>query len=304
MEGDHSDVKALDSTAQVVVTGHDARSSIVWRIWECARAIPGRACPVVVLLHGSFGAWTHWARNIPALTASCTVVAVDMPGFGESGPAPEQRMPPHMGQALADAWLELQDKVPALAVPGTRLFVAGFSLGGIYAGWLLRYLIAPDSGSICRPAGLMLFGPGGLGPRPDLVFALESVSQRDQDPSIRLAAHRHNLGVIMFAHAENIDDLAVSIQNKNVAAAHFRGPFVDHPSSLLEALEGVTIPVLGVWGEQDAFDANVRTRAQALAAVVPQLESVVLPDAGHWVIYERAAEVNEYILEWVRIISP
>lgn len=304
MEPARSDVKALGELARTLTTGRNKEESIVWRVWECGRHRSGRACPVIVLLHGSFGSWTHWLRNVPAWSAACTVVAADMPGFGQSGAAPAQRMPPDMGRALGDGWLELQDRLPVLAVKDAPLFLAGFSLGGIYAGWMLRYLMRADSGSKRRPAGLLLFGPGGLGHRPGLDFALKPVSQRHQSPLERAAAHRHNLEVLMFALAENIDDQAVSIQDENVASARFRGPFTVHPSSLLEALEGVSLPLLGVWGAHDAFDADVRTRIAALRDVMPQMESAVVPDAGHWVMYESASCVNAISLEWINKISP
>ncbi len=290
--------------ATTLVTGRDGDESIAWRVWECDKQRAGGIHPVIVLLHGSFGSWTHWLRNIPALMTMCTVVAADVPGFGDSGAAPMRRMPPDIGRVLCDGWLELQDRVPALAAHDGPLFLAGFSLGGIYAGWMLRYLMRPDSGSKRRPAGLLLCGPGGLGHRANLDFVLRPVSQRNQTASGRAAAHRHNLEVLMFALAENIDDLAVSIQEGNVASARFRGPFVEHPSSLLEALEGMRLPLLGVWGRHDAFDADVRTRIQALANVAPQMESIVVPDAGHWVMYECADYVNAKILNWISRISP
>ncbi|MDS1139887.1 alpha/beta hydrolase [Pusillimonas sp. SM2304] len=299
-----SEVKALGGLARALATGRSKEESIVWRVWECGSQRPGRVAPVIVLLHGSYGSWTHWLRNVPAWSETCTVVAVDMPGFGESGNAPAQRMPPDMGRALGEGWLALQDRLPVLAVQGAPLFLAGFSLGGIYAGWMLRYLMRADSGIKRRPAGLLLFGPGGLGHRPGLDFGLKPVSQRHQSPMERAAAHRHNLEVLMFARAENIDDQAVAIQDENVASARFRGPFTAHPSSLLDALEGVDLPLLGVWGGRDAFDADVRTRIAALRAVAPQMESVVVPDAGHWVIYECARCVNAAAMEWINKISP
>ncbi len=39
---------------------------------------------VCVLVHGLGGCWRHWAATIPALVSTHRVVAVDLPGFGES----------------------------------------------------------------------------------------------------------------------------------------------------------------------------------------------------------------------------
>src|SRR5258707_453165 len=65
------------------------RGSMVWRRWG--------AGPIVVLLHGGYGAWTHWIRNIEPLAASRTVIAPDMPGLGDSA-MPEE---PYSAESLA-----------------------------------------------------------------------------------------------------------------------------------------------------------------------------------------------------------
>src|SRR5690606_94454 len=64
-------VARIDRTAERRTTpcgdGH-----LVWRLWGNG--------PPLVLLHGAFGSWTHWLRNIPALAARFRVIAPDMPG--------------------------------------------------------------------------------------------------------------------------------------------------------------------------------------------------------------------------------
>ena len=50
--------------------------------------VTGGSGPVVLLLHGWPASWSSWRRMMPALAAGHTVIAVDMPGFGTSGPAP------------------------------------------------------------------------------------------------------------------------------------------------------------------------------------------------------------------------
>ena len=43
---------------------------LVWRIWG-----GGDGAQTVILLHGGFGAWNHWVRNIPTLEARYRVLA-------------------------------------------------------------------------------------------------------------------------------------------------------------------------------------------------------------------------------------
>jgi pimeloyl-ACP methyl ester carboxylesterase len=40
--------------------------------------------PAIVFVHGLGGRWQHWSRVIPAISARQRVVALDLPGFGES----------------------------------------------------------------------------------------------------------------------------------------------------------------------------------------------------------------------------
>ena len=55
---------------------------MVWRQW-------GEG-PALVLLHGGYGSWTHWLKNIEALARRYRVIAADLPGLGDSAmpPAP------------------------------------------------------------------------------------------------------------------------------------------------------------------------------------------------------------------------
>ncbi|MFI5498091.1 alpha/beta fold hydrolase [Nocardia asteroides] len=52
---------------------------------------------VCVLVHGMGGCWRHWAETIPALARTHRVLAVDLPGFGES----EKPRSSSLGNAVA-----------------------------------------------------------------------------------------------------------------------------------------------------------------------------------------------------------
>lgn len=46
--------------------------------------------PVLLLVHGLGGRWQHWQRVIPAFSERWRVLAVDLPGFGDSEMIPEE----------------------------------------------------------------------------------------------------------------------------------------------------------------------------------------------------------------------
>jgi pimeloyl-ACP methyl ester carboxylesterase len=109
----------------------------------CTRS--GIGAPLV-LLHGLGSSRQAWNPVIPALAARFDVIAVDLPGFGDSNPVPAQAKP--TPAALAAAVAGLLDE---LGVSAPHL--AGNSLGG----WVALELAAT------RPAAsLTLLSPAGL----------------------------------------------------------------------------------------------------------------------------------------------
>src|SRR6202012_2762510 len=68
-------VTAIDSRAERLSTPC-GDGSMVWRRWGNG--------PALVLLHGGYGSWTHWLRNVENLASRYSVLACDLPGLGES----------------------------------------------------------------------------------------------------------------------------------------------------------------------------------------------------------------------------
>src|ERR1700757_1219101 len=62
---------------------------MVWRCWGSGKPL--------VLLHGGYGSWMHWIRNVLPLSRQFRVIAPDLPGLGESATPPE----PWTAQGLA-----------------------------------------------------------------------------------------------------------------------------------------------------------------------------------------------------------
>jgi pimeloyl-ACP methyl ester carboxylesterase len=85
---------------------------MVWHVWGDG--------PPLALLHGGYGSWTHWIRNVIHLSRTFTVAAPDLPGLGESATPPE----PHTAEGLASIVVEgLEVVFPELG----GLHIAGFS---------------------------------------------------------------------------------------------------------------------------------------------------------------------------------
>ena len=265
-----SDIRRLDaaSLTRVVPFG------TVWRSWGSG--------PHLVLLHGSAGSWTHWIRNIAALSQTHTVHAPDLPGCGESA------LPSAPGtlQEVARMVVAGLDTI----APDTRFDLAGFSLGSVIAEQMAVAFPA-------RIRSLALLRGLHDGSTPSLPAGLQR--WRDVSDDAALAAHRHNLALTMFYDSRAIDDQAVHLHAANARRFRLdmrpllasRGP---------DTLRCIAAPLLAIAGQFDAYaGAAVEPQGKALLAAAPHAQWHVVAGAGHWVNYEAAVECNRILLAWL-----
>jgi 2-hydroxy-6-oxonona-2,4-dienedioate hydrolase len=267
-------VARIDAAAKRHETPSGA-GRMVWRSWGSG--------PVLVLLHGGHGAWSHWIRNIPALAERYTVIAADMPGYGDSDPPPL----PFTPEGLAGVLKRGLDEVIGA---DTSFSITGFSFGGAIGGHL-----AWQGGS--RVRRIVLVGSGGLGVARAPMRPMRNWRMQ-RDAGERLAAHRENLGILMLHDPASIDTLAVYLQLMNTSRTRMKSRPVSLTDTLRRALEQVSARIGGIWGEFDATAVgHLEERAQVLRQIQPEAPFVVIPGAGHWVQYEAADAFNAALLE-------
>ena len=249
--------------------------AMVWRSWGSG--------PPLVLLHGGYGSWMHWIRNVLPLSRQFRVIAADLPGLGESATPPE----PWTAEGLAAIIVEGLD----IVVPrGEQVDLAGFSFGGVIGG-----NVAAQLGDRLR--GFTVVGSNGLGlersPTP-----LKRVPP-DADEAEEFATHRYNLNQLMIADPDKIDELALYLQKTNHARARMRSRRFSRSGALIEALPLITARLDGIWGERDATAyPHLDQRAQILRSVQPNARFAVVPGAGHWVQFEAADRFNALMAEF------
>ena len=255
------------------VTQH-AGACTVWHAWGDADR------PVVVLLHGGSGSWTHWVRNIaPLQGAGWRVLVPDLPGFGDSdlpaGCSDVDGLPVHLHAGLQ----QLQTAAPVALV--------GFSFGGMTAAlWLEAY---PQDAQ-----QLVLVGAPGMG------FALpERIPLKGwrhlPTPEAQAQVHRHNLMALMLHRPESLDDLALSLHTANVQRDRMPRRRLSSTDIVAQALPKLQVPVSAIYGEHDAL---YRGRLPELQAAMPIWAPSwgswhTVPGAGHWVQYEAADDFNQ-----------
>lgn len=247
---------------------------MVWRIW-------GEGRPVV-LLHGGYGAWSHWVRNVLPLSRHFQVIAADLPSHGDS-----DRL---RGRPAREQVAALMARCLDGALPGNGGYdLVGFSLGAnLSAAAIAAYGRSPGN--------LVLVGPGGLGIDTEPVAGLKK--WRPDMPFDELnARHRNNLGVIMFQEPSRIDDLAIHIQRENGLRMRYRTSRAGIKTLLRDFLPSVEARLSCVWGDRDIYARGNRDqRIAVMRQSHPELRVEIVPNAAHWVMYEQAGAFNDALL--------
>src|SRR2546423_15496707 len=123
-----ADTVAALERASVRHTTPLKNGEIVWHLWGTGKPL--------VLLHGGTGSWMHWVRNIEFLARDFMLVVPDIPGSGESA-NPEQ---PISAERIATS---ISKGLDSLIGADTRFAIAGFSMGGLIAGYVVQQCGAP-----------------------------------------------------------------------------------------------------------------------------------------------------------------
>ncbi|MFD3406278.1 alpha/beta fold hydrolase [Kribbella sp. NPDC058693] len=143
--------------------------------------------PPLVLLHGIGSSRRVWSPVIDALAEHFDVIAVDLPGFGESPPL-DPEVEPHPA-ALAD---EVAGFLDALGIIAPA--VAGNSLGG----W-----VALELAEVRPTASLVLISPAGLWPWGTPTYnrlslrATRWLAYHWAEPVSRLVNHKFGRALVM-----------------------------------------------------------------------------------------------------------
>ena len=251
--------------------------AMVWRDW-------GAGTPVV-LLHGGYGSWGHWFRNIGPLAERFRPIAPDLPGLGDSAMPPPVRDLEEIGTIVGDG-------LARIIGPDQDFHLAAFSFGAQIAGMLaLRF------GKRVRT--LALAGAGGLGLGRGRRSELRRVERNMSEADI-WALQRENLARFLVQDPAMIDETAVWLQVQNVRRGRFKSiPFAPG-DRLARVLPDISARVAGIWGEFDiTAHPFVTDRRDLIRAIQPEAPFEIVPGAGHWVQYEAADAFNRFVLDFL-----
>ena len=254
---------------------------IAWRQW-------GERGPAIFLLHGGFGSWKHWLRNVDGLAEGRRVFAADLPGLGDSPTAPQPHTAPALAQYFAQAIKQLD--------PGPqKAMLAAFSLGSSIAAHAAA-LLGDKVGAV------VVLGASGMGEMwQNKTHELQKLSRSMSLDQVR-AIVRENLAISMIHDRGKVDDQAIDVQRKLLAQKRsLLGMPISTSTTMFDALDHVSHKATMLFGEHDCYmSPDVRTCLQRMKQRYPKLETCLIDGAGHWVMYEEPEQVNAVLLEALR----
>jgi pyruvate dehydrogenase E2 component (dihydrolipoamide acetyltransferase) len=234
----------------------------------------GRDAPAVLLIHGFGGDLDNWLFNLDALADRHAVLALDLPGHGQSDP----RLPGATLEALAGFVARFLD-----AVGVRRAHVVGHSMGGAIASQLA--LDHPD-----RVDSVALIGSAGLGDEINVGYIdgfVGAQSRRDLRPVVEqlfatpaLVSRPMLENLLKYKRLDGVAGVLTALGASLFADGRQRA----QPG---RRLTETGKRVLVVWGAQDRIIPAQHAANAPLGATVRVIEG-----AGHMVQMEKAADVN------------
>jgi len=253
--------------------------------------------PPLIFIHGLSGCWQNWLEQIPHFARDHRVIAVDLPGFGQSEmPAEDISI-----SGYADTIDALMAK---LDIDAAR--IVGNSMGGFIGAELaIQHPARVERLVLVAAAGLSIESirterKTGLRHRAENVvfFSLGHLASRSHQVALR-ARLRGALLLLVAAHPTKLPGPLAAQQVLGSGKPGFSDALdamCRYP--LRDRLEKISCPTLILWGDKDRLvplkDAAIFEK------LIPDSRKIVYEDTGHVSMMERPARVNDDVRSFLQ----
>jgi pimeloyl-ACP methyl ester carboxylesterase len=235
----------------------------------------------LVLIHGSGDDKDHWLWVSKYLTKHFRVIALDLPGFGESGKPPERR---YTAQDQAD---NIKAFIRALGLRNFHL--GGHSLGGkISAVYAARHPSQVKSLWLVAPAGVYSAQPSEMQKLIGKGFTIPIFGRTVREFDQLLFFTMNNPPYIPNPVKEVLIERAA--EDYDLHNRIYREVFQEG-FRLEDIAEDLTMPTRIVWGDQDRILHY--SGAEILDELLPDSSSLILKGIGHAPMIEKPKRVAE-----------
>lgn len=235
--------------------------------------------PTLVMVHGAGGSSELWSFQLEFLDKEINIVALDLPGHGQSGSKKSFKSISGYSKWLYEVvenWFQ------------QPIYLMGHSMGGA----IVQEIAINDNNHLLK--GIILVGTGAiLKVAPQFLDGLLTDFESTVD---KIVSYTYSKGVKKELIMEGARIMKES------------GPIVVHNDFLacdrfdrIKDLKRVSIPCLIVCGEDDILTPPDLSRF--LYEHIPASSLKIVPNAGHKVMIERHKEVNTAILGFIHEIG-
>jgi pimeloyl-ACP methyl ester carboxylesterase len=245
--------------------------------------------PPLIFIHGLSGCWQNWLENIPYFARDHRIIAMDLPGFGESEMPVEPISIKGYGATMDELMTELGIDTAQ---------IVGNSMGGFIGAELaIQYPARVERLVLVAAAGLSVEyirtqRKHGIRHQAENIvfFNLGWIASRSHTVAARRRL-RSALLLLVAAHPGKLPPALTIEQVKGSGKPGFSDALeamFHYP--LRDRLEKIGCPTFIVWGDKDRL-VPVRDAA-VFEKLIPDARAVIYKDTGHVTMMERPARFN------------
>jgi pimeloyl-ACP methyl ester carboxylesterase len=249
--------------------------------------------PPIVFVHGLSGNWQNFLENLPRAAGERRVVALDLPGFGESEEPVERITMSGYGRSV-DQLCERLDL--------GEVALVGNSMGGFVAAeTAIQFPERVERLALVSAAGIT---SSNLRREPVMAWGRAAMLAGSRGAAERrMAILRPRLRHLVFSSIMRHPSLIAPEMLWEMSQGAGRASFRPALEAILDydfrdRLPEIRCPTLIVWGKEDMLvpveDADEYERQ------IPGARKLVLEDTGHVPMVERPPTFNERLIEFVR----
>ena len=250
----------------------------------------------LILLHGMSSSLNTWDSVVFYLANHRRVISLDLPGFGLTGPSPENMYNFDYYNKFIDSFTR--------RLQLTKFTLVGNSMGGSIAwNYALFKPAAIDKLVLIDAAGYPKRGESGslgfkIASTPlinnILLFATPKALVRKSLETIYYDQSR-----VTDAQVERFHDMAIREGNRPAALLIFKGSF--GTSSVKRKIDEIKTPTLILWGEKDNLISV--ENAHRFNQDIKNSKLEIYPNVGHVPMEEVPEQVANSILSFIKIAN-
>jgi pimeloyl-ACP methyl ester carboxylesterase len=249
--------------------------------------------PPLVFVHGLAGCWQNWLENIPYFARSHRVIAIDLPGFGDSELPQEDISMPGYGR-FVDAFLG--------EIGVERASIVGNSMGGFIAAEVaVSHPGRVDKLALVSAAGVMTVRTAELTVAKQLARSFNAGSARVLARRRGLVRRRRLRKLILNGIVRHPELLQPELVYE-IASGGGKPGFLDAFKAILDydfrdRLPEIERPTLIVWGRNDRIVPV--GGAYRYEQLIPNSRRVIFEETGHVPMIERPALFNRVLEDFL-----